>query len=82
MRTALVIVFVLLASVGAMKRNTGPGVSSAHVPSASSIEFPPTAVIPFAYPLYKQCDPIWALDFMGGSMMHVFWIFFVKLIDP
>jgi len=26
-----------------------------------------TAVIPHDYPLYKQCDPVWAKDWMNGT---------------
>eukprot|EP01113_Clastostelium_recurvatum_P047315 TRINITY_DN8418_c0_g1_i1.p1 TRINITY_DN8418_c0_g1~~TRINITY_DN8418_c0_g1_i1.p1 ORF type:complete len:224 (-),score=50.04 TRINITY_DN8418_c0_g1_i1:76-747(-) len=35
--------------------------------SAKDLPTPDTAVIPLAYPLFLQCDPIWGLDFMGGN---------------
>jgi len=31
---------------------------------------PDTAVIPKAYPLYKQCDAIWGLDWMNGTTAY------------
>lgn len=32
------------------------------------VELPSTAVVPFQYPRYMQCDPLWANNSMNGSM--------------
>jgi hypothetical protein len=33
-----------------------------------TVTLPPSAYIPFVYPRYMQCDPVWGNDSMNGSM--------------
>jgi hypothetical protein len=38
-----------------------------HIPSL--LLYLQSAYVPFVYPHYQQCDPIWANDSMNGSML-------------
>ena len=62
----LAVLLVVASSRSTMRRNSGPGLLAA-APRQPMQALPSSAVVPFTYPLYMQCDPIWGNDFMNGS---------------
>lgn len=56
----VVLVFMLGCCSGFMKH-----------PVEEQVELPSTAYVPFVYPRYMQCDPLWANDRFVFSLLFI-----------